>query len=360
MANTGGAAPSDGASVAATPSIPNAENRFEQKSIVQQEQKPSEHQGFSAATLMLINRVRGQTAPTPLAAGSSSGTAPPGIEDVRRRLLEGMKTSDNMTLPPLPRSAKRNTGVQFPGPVKSRGGTPVTGPSKTGSTPTMGTGTQALVSQQTQGTPSASTPSTSLRGKTAGKSGGAKRGQKRKRAREEEESETGEESDEMSDLGGDSESEGSDDMMSFPAMTQSGRMVVKPAQFNPTFSEAPPRKKSAIQRRLGKNAEQALCKRCGRGHSPASNMIVFCDGCNTPYHQMCHDPLISDETVQDESTDWFCYECQPKRSKSNTPNAVPPATVIPVPDVNTSSGSVGKSLEEVCSFYVLEDPDSRC
>lgn len=38
-------------------------------------------------------------------------------------------------------------------------------------------------------------------------------------------------------------------------------------------------------------------------------MIVFCDGCNTPYHQYCHDPPIADEVVKVEEKEWFCSEC---------------------------------------------------
>lgn len=340
--------PSDAASSTGFPSTAASES-VEQKSSAQHEQKPSEHQGFSAATLMLINRVRGQGAAPPLNAGASAGAAgTPGYEEVRRRVLEGMKTSENMTLPPLPPSAKRNTGVRFPGPVKSRGQTPVGGHVKGNAA-----GAQSPGSLQNKATPNASsTPKT----KALGRSGSAKRGQKRKRVKDEE-SETGEESDEMSDLGGDSESEGSDDMTNFPAMTQSGRMIVKPAHFNPTSSEAPPRKKSAAYKSLGKNAEQALCKRCGRGHSPASNMIVFCDGCNTPYHQMCHDPVVSDEVTQDESKDWYCSDCEAKTLQSSTPRNVLPDTASASSDVNKTSGWVGKSVEEVCSFYVLHNFD---
>ncbi|MCJ1252049.1 hypothetical protein MMC30_009287 [Trapelia coarctata] len=53
----------------------------------------------------------------------------------------------------------------------------------------------------------------------------------------------------------------------------------------------------------------AVCKNCGRGHSPASNVIAFCDGCNTPWHQHCHDPPINSEVVQIEEKEWFCADC---------------------------------------------------
>jgi len=60
----------------------------------------------------------------------------------------------------------------------------------------------------------------------------------------------------------------------------------------------------------------AVCKNCGRGHSPASNVIAFCDGCNTPWHQHCHDPPIKSEIVQIEEKEWFCADCTVLREES--------------------------------------------
>ncbi|KAI4254335.1 MAG: hypothetical protein LQ352_003153, partial [Teloschistes flavicans] len=57
------------------------------------------------------------------------------------------------------------------------------------------------------------------------------------------------------------------------------------------------------------SAESSVCKNCTRGHSPASNMIVFCDGCNAPYHQHCHDPPIPPHIIAIESSEWFCADC---------------------------------------------------
>ena len=53
----------------------------------------------------------------------------------------------------------------------------------------------------------------------------------------------------------------------------------------------------------------AVCKNCGRGPSPASNVIVFCDGCNKPWHQYCHDPPVKGEVLQIEEQEWFCADC---------------------------------------------------
>ena len=56
-------------------------------------------------------------------------------------------------------------------------------------------------------------------------------------------------------------------------------------------------------------AEATVCRVCQRGHSPSRNLIVFCDGCNTPYHQYCHDPPIEDDVVKVEEKEWFCSDC---------------------------------------------------
>lgn len=64
------------------------------------------------------------------------------------------------------------------------------------------------------------------------------------------------------------------------------------------------------KRNYRRPGEAAVCKNCGRGHSPQSNRIVFCDGCNTPWHQYCHlDAPIPAEVVEIEDKEWLCGDC---------------------------------------------------
>ncbi len=186
-------------------------------------------------------------------------------------------------------------------------------------------------------TPTNNTPggSASGKGKAAAKSKG-RAGTKRKRARDEEES-TEESDDDMSKLGGDSESDDEESVTELPKITQSGRQVNKPAQFIPAAYENPPKRRAPSRR----SQENALCKRCGRGHSPKNNEIVFCDGCNLGWHQMCHDPQISAEAVKDESTQWFCADCSKKKGiKPKAPSVEP---------IKGVSGE-GKTAEQVSLF----------
>lgn len=69
-----------------------------------------------------------------------------------------------------------------------------------------------------------------------------------------------------------------------------------------------------------KPGEAAVCKNCGRGHSPLSNMIVFCDGCNTPWHQYCHNAPISQEVIRIPEAQWFCGDCDIVRKEKKTWN----------------------------------------
>jgi hypothetical protein len=259
---------------------------------------------FSAATEMILKRINsgaGVGASTSnLSSLGISGT-PAGYEDMRRTVLMGMKTSMNMEIPSPPPSKRAAT---------SRGAGPVTGHT---------TGTFAVA-----GSPAAarqnSVTASGGSGKGRGKGKGAKAGQKRKRAKSESETElTESESGEMSGLGGDSDSDDDEvEIQELPKMTQSGRQIVKPTQFVPAAAEPSPARKSKRNVAPSKRAqEQALCKRCGRGHSPASNMIVFCDGCNLGWHQMCHDPAVSDDMVKDETAAWFCNDCSLKKAKKN-------------------------------------------
>ena len=68
-------------------------------------------------------------------------------------------------------------------------------------------------------------------------------------------------------------------------------------------------------------------------------MIVFCDGCNTPYHQYCHQPPIEQKVIEEVDKEWYCKECESQR-------------VAPVPEsevANFISGA-GASLEQVIHF----------
>src|SRR5690606_31798517 len=92
--------------------------------------------------------------------------------------------------------------------------------------------------------------------------------------------------------------------------TKSGRRVHRPTHFNPA-AKTPSRRRGPYRR----NYDARTCKVCQRGHSPQSNMIVFCDGCNTPYHQLCHDPAIDDMVIAVESAEWFCHNCAKTRQQ---------------------------------------------
>lgn len=259
-------------------------------------------QQFSAATEAILKRIRGE------GGYLTPGTAhtlvqPPGYENVRRSVLEGMKTTLNM-----------DVGTSIAGDQTKR--TSSAGYQRMPTKP-------RLSKSVTSGTSTPPSTGAAAKPRSGTKTVKNKAGSKRKRIKEE--SDSAEESAAMSGLGGDSDSDSSGSVKQFPTQTLSGRKVVKPAQFNPAAVEGPARKRASHNyKRNGRSVEQALCKRCGRGHSPASNMIVFCDGCNIGWHQMCHDPIVPDETVKDETKEWFCNECGSKKAKSrgtSTPSA---------------------------------------
>jgi len=261
---------------------------------------------FSAATEMILKRIQSGSL-----AGSSNlssigitGT-PPGYEDMKRNVMMGMKTSMNMEIPTPPIGNRQRAGAA--------------GRASTGGS----------IAPRPTGTPSSSAGGSAKgKGPVKGGRGGARAGTKRKRVRSE--SLSSEESEAMSKLGGDSDSDDAESVTELPKITQSGRQVVKPAPFVPAVSESSTRKRGPSK----KSQEQALCKRCGRGHSPQKNMIVFCDGCNLGWHQMCHDPIVSEEMVADESAPWYCLDCSKKRG-------------IKSPASEKSVSWQGKSAEEV-------------
>ncbi|BFZ53748.1 hypothetical protein PYCC9005_000779 [Savitreella phatthalungensis] len=104
--------------------------------------------------------------------------------------------------------------------------------------------------------------------------------------------------------------------------TKSGRKVQKPAPFAtvPSAPQAGKRRENqhaaaAAKKQLQLIQDSLFCKVCERGHSPRSNLIVFCDGCNTTYHQLCHKPVVDDILVTLPDAEWFCSICDERRRK---------------------------------------------
>ncbi|KAL6246994.1 hypothetical protein RBB50_006301 [Rhinocladiella similis] len=106
-----------------------------------------------------------------------------------------------------------------------------------------------------------------------------------------------------------------------------------------------------IKRRIYRGREQfALCEHCLRGHGPPGNVIVFCDACNKCWHQRCHEPQISKQTVSDAKAEWYCTECDrilhgKKAKKINTKvKAVPAPPVVPTTPVYAGTRLGGRFL----------------
>lgn len=152
------------------------------------------------------------------------------------------------------------------------------------------------------------------RGRGGGRPRGSASGLKRKRAESEDEIRVVKH-----------ESDSSETFTQLPTQSRSGRRIFQASAFTPVVLDleagaefnplpingiaAPVEKGKRGKMGLRKAGDASVCKNCGRGHSPASNMIVFCDGCNTPWHQHCHDRPISKDVVLIEEKEWFCADC---------------------------------------------------
>ena len=138
------------------------------------------------------------------------------------------------------------------------------------------------------------------------------------------------------DQGDQDDTDASETYMPLPTQSRSGRKISKVAGFTPVprtvidletntvvTPTAGPKasgkmgsgKKEKGKKRYRKPGEASVCKNCGRGHSPMSNVIVFCDGCNTPWHQYCHDPPIPWDVVRIEEQEWYCADCEVLREE---------------------------------------------
>ncbi|KAL9599921.1 MAG: hypothetical protein Q9179_003400 [Wetmoreana sp. 5 TL-2023] len=56
-----------------------------------------------------------------------------------------------------------------------------------------------------------------------------------------------------------------------------------------------------------------VCKLCEKPDSRVGNQIVFCDRCNTPWHQVCHQPPIPEHVIEVEEAEWVCADCLVQR-----------------------------------------------
>lgn len=275
---------------------------------------------------MILKRINGGSS-TPLGMGPIGNTALfPNYADMKEKVMSEMKKVELPTLPVI--TGRRNQG----------------GRASVGSASSAGLGGSAPMPA---GTPTSQGPQNNGTSTKGGKRAGAgrpKAGTKRKRAAKESSEDESSESVAMSDLGDESDDDDAASITEdFPKVTSSGRAVNKPAQFIPAVSDTPPKKRAPSK----KSVENALCKRCGRGHSPASNMIVFCDGCNNGWHQTCHDPAVSEEAVKDESAAWFCADCTSKKDmKRGAKKAEAPVATPPEPPKQVSWE--GRSDAEVC------------
>ncbi|KAK4541179.1 hypothetical protein LTR36_008253 [Oleoguttula mirabilis] len=234
---------------------------------------------FSAQTEEILKRINANAA-----TAAKAGT--PGWEAAKEQIMRDMATSDKISTPEprreasLPkrsaRGGKRTASIaneSADGDVKMDGDASSATPGSTG----RGRG----------------------RGRGSGRGRGGGRGGKRKR------------DDRDEDEDGDSDS--SEVITPVATMTKSGRSVQKPTAFVPPAQPSPTSSSNKRKRTYRKNPESAVCKVCLRGTSPASNMIVFCDGCNTPYHRFCHHPPIDQSVIVEVDKEWYCKPCEKER-----------------------------------------------
>ncbi|KZF19717.1 hypothetical protein L228DRAFT_285654 [Xylona heveae TC161] len=224
-----------------------------------------------------------------------------GWEAAREQVLKRMVTSHNMPTPPLNTSSRGGRG---------RGRGRSTGSPAARGTIKVETPTSVKLSESTT-----VTPSSAGRGRGRGRGGGSsasrgsgarRRGAKRKSA--------------PHDSGNDSDGSDISDYTPLPTKTKSGRHIHRPTPFTPALA-TPTNPNSMRGRRGYKRAPEAtVCKICLRGPSPASNMIVFCDGCNASYHQFCHGPPIPAEVVRIPEREWFCITCTAPKEKEKEKN----------------------------------------
>jgi hypothetical protein len=274
---------------------------------------------FTAATQMILKRMKGE--PSSLSAALSQASRSPSVtasipsatyEDVKRRLVMGMNTTQ-MTMQMPAATPVRPSPTTLPAPV--------TAAPKSASS-TVGMSAIRKVTAGLTGIPKSTLKAAAakvvppepkikkIKPPTLPRAGGIKR----KRTQNHDDDD---DANSTSSLAEQSEPETPAERATPTApltTTKSGRHVLKPTAYNPAAMDAASKKRPHYGKRT---AEQALCKKCTRMHSPATNQMVFCDGCNEGWHQLCHEPWIVDDIVRDQTRAWFCVACQAKRDQES-------------------------------------------
>lgn len=304
---------------------------------------------------MLLKRIKKNEAPGQAPGLSAVKSPQPQIksefnpstyEDVKRRVIEGMSTSSTMALsmPAAPRptpfpppSAYTSTLSHIPmapAPAPSPATAPVRAKMANGAAgmSAIRRVTLGLTASGRPIAPKSVRPSTPAPAEPKEKNvrapWGSKSGLKRKRGAPKGQNDENSSLSSLSDVS-DNEAAAQDKPATPSApliLTKSGRHIQKPTTYNPAEMESQGGKKRVHYSKV-RTTEQALCKKCTRMHSPASNQMVFCDGCNEGWHQMCHEPWIDDAVVRDTNKAWYCAACQAKRDRhyaTNVANNHPP------------------------------------
>ena len=255
---------------------------------------------FTAATQMILKRMKGESSSlsSALASASTSAAARSSIKPA-----EYDKARESIVM-----SMNVSSSLQMPGQSMSVGteGQALSAPSRalkesairrvTAGLTGKGLPMKAVLNKPSVGKKPLKRP------RTLGSSSRA--GTKRKRGRGNDDGSS------LSSLS-DAEDEGgnSDKVAAPPTTTKSGRQVLKPTAYNPAAMDTAKKRLNYGKR----TQEQALCKLCTRMSSPSNNQMVFCDGCNDGWHQRCHDPWIDDSVIKNVNQNWFCSACQAKR-----------------------------------------------
>lgn len=248
-----------------------------------------------------------------------------------------MATPSQFAIPAAPASGSASSTPRGRGGTRGRPRTkfPMNGGSQHAASPNATTENGTPVSGRGRGRGrGGGRPRGSGRGRGATR--GAARGGKRKRGDDDDDDDDDE--DDEADGGA---SDSSIEITPVATATRSGRSVQKPTTFVP-----PPPSPTTNKRKRPynhRNPQAAVCKLCLRGTSPASNPVVFCDGCNAPYHRWCHKPPIEQVVIDKEDAEWYCKSC----ADTKVVKVVPP----PVTEVASFVSVSGASEEERRKYF---------
>ena len=94
-----------------------------------------------------------------------------------------------------------------------------------------------------------------------------------------------------------------------PSASGSGSAKLSSSSMTPSPQPIAVEESEDMDLDLAMSLNDCTCCICGSFNQETGNKLMECHTCQNLYHQLCHDPVITDEEVADPRLVWNCSNC---------------------------------------------------